>query len=189
MFIVYSYLEFLQTLEEKVDQNWVEISSSLEEIRQSLLSRKNCLVNVTADGKNLIKSEKFISKFLDLLPNQPVIKNSTWNARLSSDNEAIVIPTQVRALFYYFLYFFPPQLFVNSYLLQVNYVGKAANIYETGYQLDGSAYVISKFISNTWLWDRVRVSGGAYGGFCDFDTHSGTTLCYHLFASALNTNR
>ncbi|CAK9315812.1 unnamed protein product [Citrullus colocynthis] len=144
-----SYLEFLQTLEEKVDQNWVEISSSLEEIRQSLLSRKNCLVNVTADGKNLIKSEKFIGKFLDLLPNQPVIKNSTWNARLSSDNEAIVIPTQV------------------------NYVGKAANIYETGYQLDGSAYVISKFISNTWLWDRVRVSGGAYGGFCDFDTHSG----------------
>ncbi|XP_022927677.1 presequence protease 1, chloroplastic/mitochondrial-like [Cucurbita moschata] len=144
-----SYLEFLQTLEEKVDQNWAEISSSLEEIRQSLLSRKNCLVNITADGKNLIKSEKFIGKFLDLLPNQPLIPRSTWNARLSSDNEAIVVPTQV------------------------NYVGKAANIYETGYELNGSAYVIRKFISNTWLWDRVRVSGGAYGGFCDFDTHSG----------------
>ncbi|TYK06741.1 presequence protease 1 [Cucumis melo var. makuwa] len=144
-----SYMEFLQTLEEKVDQNWTEISSSLEEIRRSLLSRENCLVNITADEKNLTKSEKFVGKFLDLLPNQPIIKNSTWNARLSSDNEAIVIPTQV------------------------NYVGKAANIYETGYQLDGSAYVISKFISNTWLWDRVRVSGGAYGGFCDFDSHSG----------------
>lgn len=181
LFIVYSYLEFLQTLEEKVDQNWAEISSSLEEIRQSLLSRKNCLVNITADGNNLIKSEKFIGKFLDLLPNQPVIKSSTWNARLSSDNEAIVIPTQVSILLsIYFVQFFP-QLFVNSYLLQVNYVGKAANIYETGYQLNGSAYVISKFISNTWLWDRVRVSGGAYGGFCDFDTHSGTRLCYHLF--------
>ncbi|KAG7011662.1 Presequence protease 1, chloroplastic/mitochondrial, partial [Cucurbita argyrosperma subsp. argyrosperma] len=144
-----SYLEFLRTLEEKVDQNWAEVSSSLEEIRQSLLSRKNCLVNITADGKNLTNSEKFIGKFLDLLPNEPVIKNSSWNARLSSDNEAILIPTQV------------------------NYVGKAANIYETGYQLNGSAYVISKYISNTWLWDRVRVSGGAYGGFCDFDTHSG----------------
>lgn len=56
---------------------------------------------------------------------------------------------------------------------QVNYVGKAANLFETGYQLKGSAYVISKYISNTWLWDRVRVSGGAYGGFCDFDAHSG----------------
>lgn len=50
-------------------------------------------------------------------------------------------------------------------------------MYETGYQLNGSAYVISKYISNTWLWDRVRVSGGAYGGFCDFDTHSGKLLC------------
>ncbi|KAG6468249.1 hypothetical protein ZIOFF_072822 [Zingiber officinale] len=57
--------------------------------------------------------------------------------------------------------------------MQVNYVGKAGNIYETGYRLHGSAYVVSKYIGNTWLWDRVRVSGGTYGGFCDFDTHSG----------------
>jgi len=55
----------------------------------------------------------------------------------------------------------------------VNYVGKAGNIYDAGYVLDGSAYVISKCIGTTWLWDRVRVSGGAYGGFCDFDSHSG----------------
>lgn len=58
--------------------------------------------------------------------------------------------------------------------VQVNYVGKAANLYEdAGYQLSGSAYVINKHLGTTWLWDRVRVSGGAYGGFSDFDTHSG----------------
>ncbi|KAH7277479.1 hypothetical protein KP509_39G053600 [Ceratopteris richardii] len=56
---------------------------------------------------------------------------------------------------------------------QVNYVGKAYNIYDPGYELNGHAYVISKYISNTWLWDRVRVSGGSYGGFSDFDSHSG----------------
>ena len=61
---------------------------------------------------------------------------------------------------------------------KVNYVGKAGNLYQSGYQLNGSAYVISKHISNTWLWDRVRVSGGAYGGFCDFDTHSGTSILF-----------
>ncbi|MCL7046639.1 hypothetical protein MKW94_022333 [Papaver nudicaule] len=143
-----SYLEFLKSLEERVDEDWAGISSSLEEIRRSLLSKKGCLVNMTADGKNLTNSEKFVSKFLNLLPSTPLTEN-TWSARLSPGNEAIVIPTQV------------------------NYVGKAANVYETGYQLNGSAYVISKYISNTWLWDRVRVSGGAYGGFCNFDTHSG----------------
>ncbi|XP_026394517.1 presequence protease 2, chloroplastic/mitochondrial-like [Papaver somniferum] len=143
-----SYLEFLKSLEQRVDEDWAGISSSLEEIRRSLLSKKGCLVNMTADGKNLANSEKFVSKFLNLLPSTSPTGN-TWSARLSPGNEAIVIPTQV------------------------NYVGKAANIYETGYQLNGSAYVISKHISNTWLWDRVRVSGGAYGGFCNFDTHSG----------------
>ncbi|KAJ4716340.1 presequence protease 1, chloroplastic/mitochondrial-like [Melia azedarach] len=151
-----SYLEFLKALEEKVDQDWAGISSSLEEIRRSLLSRDGCLINMTADGKNLTNSEKFIGKFLDMLPKNSSVERVAWKAQLPSANEAIVIPTQV------------------------NYVGKAANLYDAGYQLNGSAYVISKHISNTWLWDRVRVSGGAYGGFCDFDTHSGvfTFLSY-----------
>ena len=66
-------------------------------------------------------------------------------------------------------------------VVQVNYVGKAANLYEdAGYKLHGSAYVINKYLGTTWLWDRVRVSGGAYGGFSDFDSHSGmfTYLSY-----------
>lgn len=83
------------------------------------------------------------------------------------------------------------------YLSQVNYVGKALDLYKTGYELNGSAYVISKYISNTWLWDRVRVSGGAYGGFCDFDSHSGfipllithaagkIRICFNWFLSIL----
>lgn len=144
-----SYLEFLQALEEKVDQDWAGISSSLEEIRRSFLSREGCLINMTADGKNLKNSERFVGKFLDMLPTNSPVERVKWKAHLPSANEAIVIPTQV------------------------NYVGKAANIFETGYKLNGSAYVISKHISNVWLWDRVRVSGGAYGGFCDFDSHSG----------------
>ncbi|KAJ0981481.1 hypothetical protein J5N97_009736 [Dioscorea zingiberensis] len=144
-----SYLEFLQDLEKKVDDDWDGISSSLEEIRRSLISREGCLINMTADEENLINSTKFLAKFLDSLPNSSSTVNEPWHAQLPQVNEAIVIPTQV------------------------NYVGKAGNIYDSGYKLKGSAYVISKYIGNTWLWDRVRVSGGAYGGFCDFDTHSG----------------
>ncbi|KAL7118942.1 hypothetical protein ACP275_02G032500 [Erythranthe tilingii] len=144
-----SYLEFLQDLEKKVDDDWLGISSSLEEIRNTLISKNDCIINLTADGKNLKNTEKYVSKFLDMLPNTSSVASTSWNARLPLTNEAIVIPTQV------------------------NYVGKAANLFETGYQLKGSAYVISKYLNNSWLWDRVRVSGGAYGGFCDFDTHSG----------------
>ncbi|KAK4740063.1 hypothetical protein R3W88_003760 [Solanum pinnatisectum] len=144
-----SYLEFLKVLEDQVEKDWPQISSSLEEIRKSLLSKNGCLINLTADGKNLNNAEKHISKFLDLLPSTSLGESAAWSAQLSRSNEAFVVPTQV------------------------NYVGKAANLYEAGYELKGSAYVISNYISNTWLWDRVRVSGGAYGGFCGFDSHSG----------------
>ncbi|VAI61010.1 unnamed protein product [Triticum turgidum subsp. durum] len=144
-----SYLEYLRDLETKIDQDWDRISASLEEMRKSLFSKEGCLINITSDSKNLEKSGQHIAKFLDALPSAPSLGSDPWLSRLPSVNEAIVIPTQV------------------------NYVGKAGNLYQSGYQLNGSAYVISKHISNTWLWDRVRVSGGAYGGFCDFDTHSG----------------
>lgn len=145
----FSYLEYLRSLEEKVDNNWPEIASSLEEIRKSIFSKDSCLINLTADGKNLTNAEKHVGNFVGLLPSSSLLASSSMSGRLALTNEALVVPTQV------------------------NYVGKAANLYDAGYHLKGSAYVISKYIGNTWLWDRVRVSGGAYGGFCDFDTHSG----------------
>ena len=67
------------------------------------------------------------------------------------------------------------------FTLQVNYVGKSINLYkDAGYKLSGSSFVINKLLGTTWLWDRVRVSGGAYGGFSDFDHHTGllTFLSY-----------
>lgn len=43
---------------------------------------------------------------------------------------------------------------------QVNYVGKAANLYQdAGYKLSGSAYVIEKHLGTSWLWDKVRGIG------------------------------
>ncbi|NUM45349.1 MAG: hypothetical protein HUU38_11645 [Anaerolineales bacterium] len=56
---------------------------------------------------------------------------------------------------------------------QVNYVGKGTNLYALGYQPHGSANVIRKYLGTTWLWEKVRVQGGAYGGFAGWDRLSG----------------
>jgi len=56
---------------------------------------------------------------------------------------------------------------------QVNYVTKGANLYEAGYQAHGSISVITNYLRTTWLWEKVRVQGGAYGGFCLFRKQSG----------------
>lgn len=52
-------------------------------------------MNLTSDGKNLSNSEKYVGKFLDLLPSTSPVISSPWNARIPLTNEAIVIPTQV----------------------------------------------------------------------------------------------
>jgi Zn-dependent M16 (insulinase) family peptidase len=56
---------------------------------------------------------------------------------------------------------------------QVNYVAKGANLYQLGYQLDGSISVIANIMRLTYLWEKLRVQGGAYGAMTSFDKRSG----------------
>jgi hypothetical protein len=56
----------------------------------------------------------------------------------------------------------------------VNFVGKGGNLYDLGYELDGSYVAIKKHLSLTYLWNRIRVQGGAYGGTFLFDSASGS---------------
>jgi presequence protease len=49
-----------------------------------------------------------------------------------------------------------------------------------GFRPSGTAHVVVNYLRTTWLWDKVRVQGGAYGGFCTLDHRSGnfTFLSY-----------
>ena len=38
---------------------------------------------------------------------------------------------------------------------------------------NGATSVIENYLRATWLWEKVRVQGGAYGGFCSVDPRSG----------------
>ena len=42
-----------------------------------------------------------------------------------------------------------------------------------GLKPTGANIVVRRYLRTTWLWDKVRVQGGAYGGHCMFDRYSG----------------
>lgn len=46
---------------------------------------------------------------------------------------------------------------------QVNYVVKGGSIYQPGEKVSGATSVVSRYLSTGYLWDNVRVVGGAYG--------------------------
>lgn len=62
----------------------------------------------------------------------------------------------------------------------VNFVGKGADLRNLGYKLSGATMVGVRYFSKSWLWEKIRVQGGAYGGFCTFDRDCGafTFLSY-----------
>jgi presequence protease len=55
----------------------------------------------------------------------------------------------------------------------VNYVAFGGPLYQPGEVVSGSSSVVTNFLSNTFMWDQVRVLGGAYGGFARFSEGSG----------------
>lgn len=56
---------------------------------------------------------------------------------------------------------------------QVNYVGKGCNVANLGFNFSGTSQVVNKLIRTGYLWEKVRVQGGAYGAFCIMDRLAG----------------
>jgi len=143
-----SYLFFLRELALAVDENWPAVLSVLEEMRSILVNRNTMITNVTLDEENWHGFEPHINDLLDALP-EGVVAQTDWLCKSPALFEGMIVPSQV------------------------SYVGKGADLYELGYRFHGSALVITRYLRNSWLWDRIRVQGGAYGAFCSFDRLSG----------------
>ena len=144
-----SYLFFLKELTRKIDQDWSGVLTTLEHLKRTLVNRQNMLVNITCDHHGWAELNPLLNGFLEELPSSPV-HLCKWSPKKISPFEGMIIPAQV------------------------NYVGKGANLYHLGYRLHGSVQVISRCIRTGWLWDQVRVQGGAYGAFSIFNHLSGT---------------
>ncbi|MCZ7540805.1 MAG: insulinase family protein [Anaerolineae bacterium] len=143
-----SYLFFLRDLARRVDSDWSAVHDALETLRRLLVTQGALLANVTLDAANWTGVEPQLADFLGALPAAPVAPQP-WQPDFPVGHEGLVIPAQV------------------------NYVGKGANLYALGYKLHGSIIPITNLLQTAWLWERVRVHGGAYGGFCAFDRRSG----------------
>lgn len=142
------YLFALRELANDIDKKWDSVLKKLETMRDLLISSKSLICNVTLDAEHWKSFKPHLENFIFAMPEKEV-QLSTFNIQPAIQKEGLTIPAQV------------------------NYVGKAANLYDLGYEFDGSAEVITGYLRMAYLWEKVRVQGGAYGGFCVFDSNSG----------------
>ncbi|RBN34856.1 peptidase M16 [Lawsonia intracellularis] len=144
-----SYLEALRNLTERIHSDWHSIHTDLTKLQQIIINKQHTIFNITASETLLLKTLPLINQIEYKLPyveNNPILRTT----KKPLIGEILQVPSQV------------------------NYVGKGCNIYELGYKWNGSAHVITRHLRMAWLWDQVRVQGGAYGVFCTLDRMNGS---------------
>ncbi|CAN7304396.1 insulinase family protein [Devosia sp. LjRoot3] len=143
-----SYLNFLRDLVKRIDSDWAGVEATFRRIRDVLFNRKGMVVNLTADASLFTETRGVLASFVEGLPQSDAVTHD-WGFAAEPKSEGLVIPAQV------------------------NYVGKGANLKALGYEASAASAVVLRFLNTTYLWDKVRVQGGAYGGSSRFDLSSG----------------
>ncbi len=149
------YLFALRELANEIDKDWKKVLSKMETMRESLINCKTLIANVTLDATNWKSIRPHLENFIFALPVKDA-QLSPFDIQTATQKEGLAIPAQV------------------------NYVGKGANLYDLGYEYDGSSAVVIGYLGMTHLWEKIRVQGGAYGAFAQFDDATGifTYLSY-----------
>jgi Zn-dependent M16 (insulinase) family peptidase len=143
-----SHLEFLRGLADRIDRDWNAIHSDLERIRETLVTRSATICNVTTDAANWELFRPRLAGFLGRLPDRPS-SAARWQVPARERAEGLTIPSKV------------------------NYVVKGGDLRRLGIDPGGAAAVVQQYLNTTWMWNKVRVQGGAYGGSCAIDRRAG----------------
>ena len=141
-------LLYLRELAARVDNDWSGVLADLEALRQAVVRQGATVVNLTMDEAMLSANEGRFMDFVAALPDSRPVA-SQWSGIRGVDHEGLVVPAQV------------------------NYVGKVCDLQAAGYAFHGSSLVAVKYLRTSWLWEQVRVLGGAYGAFCNYGRLSG----------------
>jgi len=142
------FLFFVRELATRAEPQWESVRESLRRLLERVVSRRLALCNITTSGTDRSAVEERVAAFMGRLPDRSHPR-AAWKPDWRRYDEGLTAPAQV------------------------NFAGKGGNLYELGYRLHGSVFAVLKYLRTTWIWERVRVQGGAYGGFVQFDPISG----------------
>ena len=156
-------IESLRAWAAGFEASWPRLREGLHELRRQVIRRDNLLVNVTLDAANFALFEPKLRKMMAGLPGDVQAgaggtDPAFWPAVVLPRREGLTAP------------------------VQVNFVAQGRDLRDRGYRGeggghgsgggDGSMLVACRYLRNAYLWERVRVRGGAYGSFCTFDRWS-----------------
>jgi Zn-dependent M16 (insulinase) family peptidase len=141
-----------EDLERNFETKYQEVVSALEELTHIIFRKENLMLDITAEEAGVENWIGLLPEMTDKLYDCEVRKGS-FEPEISKKNEGFMTSGQVQ------------------------YVCRAGNFHKKGLRYNGAFHVLRVLMGYEYLWNQIRVKGGAYGCMCAFGK---TGDCYFV---------
>lgn len=152
-----SYYDFLCDLEEHFEERKESLIQILQSLAKVIFTKERIRICVTSDGEGYRILESSIDRLLDGLPESvsEKVPEPEWKLQKAEKNEGFKTAGKIQ------------------------YVARAGEFADKGIRYSGVFDVVKTILSYDYLWNEVRVKGGAYGVMCSFfDAGMGFLVSY-----------
>lgn len=133
-----NFYHFIKPLYENFEQRFDELSEMLSVTFNKVIRKSNVSLAMTIDDQQEEQVMGTVTSLINRLPKEKIKKHEyLFNEQYT--NEAFCVGQEVQA------------------------VAAGFDFKKLGYDYHGSLEVASNLLENTYLWDRIRLQGGAYG--------------------------
>ena len=145
-------LRFIQDLADNFDDKCDEIIASIKDVCAYIFRRENLLIDYTGTNEGLDLLKENIASITDNLYTCPIEANP-YKPVVEKKNEGFLTAGQIQ------------------------YVCRAGSFKKDGLKYTGALKVLKTILGYDYLWNNVRVLGGAYGCMSGFGSSG---LCYFV---------
>lgn len=138
--------EFYKSLEDNFEYD--EIVKNLREVMRLVLNKNNMFLAYTSDAEGYEAMKANLHRLTDNLPTESLVMLDD-SIEVKKRNEAIIIPSPV------------------------SYTARVGNFKNAGYSYTGTLRTLKNALDYGYLWNNVRVLGGAYGVMSFYSQNSG----------------
>ncbi|MGL4731071.1 MAG: insulinase family protein [Clostridium sp.] len=132
------YYKFIKNLEENFDTEIEKVIEKLKDIKKRVFNKDNLMISLTGEAEELEALKKNINKLTHNISNEKYEKQ-VYAFKVEQKNEGLLTPSNVQ------------------------YVAKGYNFRNLGYEYSGKLLVLKTIMKLDYLWNKIRVQGGAYG--------------------------
>lgn len=140
----FAYYSFLKDIKNAIDENDASVLDELTRLLARLVTSSADIL-ITYDEANKDAVVLKCKEFIDQLKDEKTLSHDLLLKPLGKRNEAILTPAHV------------------------NYVGIGANFKALGFEYSPKLLAAKKYLASGYLWDKIRLVGGAYGCFMIVD--------------------